>query len=129
MSEVAAVADAQTAEQAVARWLERFNAALAVGDADAAAGLFAVACFWRDLVALTWNIKTVEGRDGVRDLLEHTLESASLEGFRTSEPPAEADGVVEAWLEFETRVGRGRGHLRLKEGQAWTLLTTLYELK
>src|SRR5947209_3693060 len=129
MSDVATVADAQTAEQAVARWLDQFNAALAERDAGAAAQLFAVACFWRDVLALTWNIKTVEGRDGVRDMLEHTLEHAGPGGFRTSEPPAEADGVVEAWLEFETRVGRGRGHLRLKDGQAWTLLTTLYELK
>ena len=37
--------------------------------------------------------------------------------------------MTEAWLEFETEVGRGRGHLRLRDGSAWTLLTTLYELK
>ena len=37
--------------------------------------------------------------------------------------------MIEAWLEFETEVGRGRGHLRLRDGSAWTLLTTLYELK
>jgi putative flavoprotein involved in K+ transport len=119
----------KTPEQAVADWLDQFNAALADRDADAASNLFATTCFWRDLVALTWNIKTVEGRDGVRDMLEHTLDSAAPEDFRTSEPPTEADGVTEAWLEFETAVGRGRGHLRLKDDEAWTLLTTLYELK
>ena len=43
--------------------------------------------------------------------------------------PTEADGVTEAWIAFETEVGRGSGHLRLKEGRAWTLLTTLDELK
>ena len=37
--------------------------------------------------------------------------------------------MTEAWIAFETEVGRGRGHLRLKEGKAWTLLTTLDELK
>ena len=37
--------------------------------------------------------------------------------------------MTEAWIEFETEVGRGRGHLRLKDGKAWTLLTTLDELK
>ena len=37
--------------------------------------------------------------------------------------------MTEAWIEFETETGRGRGHLRLKDGLAWTLLTTLYELK
>ena len=37
--------------------------------------------------------------------------------------------MTEAWIEFETEVGRGQGHLRLKDGEAWTLLTTLIELK
>ena len=50
-------------------------------------------------------------------------------GFRTTETPDEADGVTSAWIEFDTAVGRGMGHLRLKDGQAWTLLTTLRELK
>ena len=50
-------------------------------------------------------------------------------GFHVTEPAAEADGVTEAWIAFETEVGRGSGHLRLKEGKAWTLLTTLDELK
>ena len=34
-----------------------------------------------------------------------------------------------AWIEFETAVGRGSGHLRLTDEGAWTLLTTLDELK
>jgi putative flavoprotein involved in K+ transport len=50
-------------------------------------------------------------------------------GWKTTEEPTEAEGVTEAWIEFETAVGRGSGHLRLKDGKAWTLLTTLYELK
>ena len=120
---------AQTADQVVATWLEQFNAALDARDAEAVANLFTTDCFWRDLVALTWNLKTVEGRDGVRDLCEHTLATAQPGGFATSEPATEADGITDAWLQFETAVGRGRGHLRLRDGQAWTLLTTLYELK
>ena len=28
---------------------------------------------WRDLVAFTWNIKTVEGPAGVQDMLDATL--------------------------------------------------------
>jgi putative flavoprotein involved in K+ transport len=42
---------------------------------------------------------------------------------------AEAGGIVEGWFTFETRVGRGRGHVRLQDGKAWTLLTTLTALK
>jgi putative flavoprotein involved in K+ transport len=119
----------RTAAQVVDGWLDEFNAALEERDASAAAGLFASTSFWRDLIALTWNITTVEGPEGVREMLEQTLTSAAPHGFQVSEPPAEADGVTEAWLTFDTKVGRGVGHLRLRDGQAFTLLTTLSELK
>lgn len=55
-------------------WLERFESALKAGDADAAAALFAPESHWRDLVAFTWNVKTIEGRDGVADLLKARLD-------------------------------------------------------
>jgi putative flavoprotein involved in K+ transport len=129
MTDLTTAPEQDTAARTVANWLEQFNAALDSRDAGAAAELFATTSFWRDLVSLTWNITTVEGPDGVRDLLEHTLESAQPHDFRPTEAPAEADGVTEAWLEFETRVGRGTGHLRLTDGKAFTLLTTLRELR
>ena len=128
MTEIA-VAPASTATQEVERWLGAFETALADRDAAAAAALFATDSYWRDLVAFTWNLKTVEGREGVADLVEHTAGPAGAHGFHVTEPAAEAGGVTEAWLAFETAVGRGSGHLRLKDGKAWTLLTTLDELK
>ena len=114
------------------QWLADFGAALEQGDVDRAAGMFAAQSFWRDLIAFSWNIITVEGPEGVRDLLRGTLATTKPTGWHTTEEPAEAGGVTEAWIEFETAVGRGKGHLRLRgdgELKAWTLLTTLYELK
>jgi putative flavoprotein involved in K+ transport len=112
-------------------WLTAFEDALTARDVGRAADLFATTSFWRDLIAFTWNITTVEGPEGVRDLLSATLEATDPSGFRTSEEPTEADGTITAWIEFETAVGRGRGLLRLQEEgtKAFTLLTTLYELK
>ncbi|WP_181772870.1 flavin-containing monooxygenase [Amycolatopsis pittospori] len=110
-------------------WLGRFEAALAARDVEAAAALFAVDSYWRDLVSFTWTIKTVEGRDGVAGMLGACLDRIDPSGFRTTETPTEADGVTEAWLEFETATGRAKGHLRLKDEGAWTLLTSLRELK
>jgi putative flavoprotein involved in K+ transport len=110
-------------------WLADFEAALAARDVPRAAGMFATTSFWRDLVAFTWNLTTVEGREGVADLLTATLDGTDPTGFHTTEEPTEAGGVTEAWIAFETAVGRGRGHLRLTDEGAWTLLTTLYELK
>ncbi len=120
---------ATTAEQAVARWLDDLNGALEAGDPAAAAALFAPTSFWRDLVALTWNIFTAEGRDGIRTMLEQTLPHTEPRAFTLTDPPVDNGTTVDAWLTFETRVGRGRGHLRLKDGEGFTLLTSLEELK
>ncbi|HEU0102011.1 MAG TPA: NAD(P)/FAD-dependent oxidoreductase [Mycobacteriales bacterium] len=117
------------AAERVDAWLADFENALRARDVERAAGMFATTCFWRDLIAFTWNLRTVEGREGVADLLGQTLESTDPHGFTTTEPPTEQDGVTTAYLAFETAVGRGSGHLRLQGDQAWTLLTTLDELK
>ncbi|CAM3392546.1 NAD(P)/FAD-dependent oxidoreductase [Nocardioides dubius] len=113
----------------VDRWLSAFEDALGARDVERAVSLFAGTCFWRDLVAFSWNLTTVENQDGVRGLLQATLEQTAPSTFRTSEEPTEEDGVITAWITFETAVGRGRGLLRLTDEGAWTLLTTLYELK
>lgn len=116
-------------QQRVETWLANFEAALAAQDIDGAVGMFAVDSFWRDLVAFTWNIKTVEGRDQIADMLRTRLADTTPSGFRTREP-ATADGdVTSAFIEFETATGRGSGHLRLRGDEGWTLLTTLQELK
>ncbi len=118
-----------TARTTVQTWLDQFAATLDAGDGAATAELFVEDCFWRDLVAFTWNLKTVEGRDGVRDLVDTTAARVQASNWTIAEEPAEADGVTEAWITFETAVGRGSGQLRLRDGKAWTLLTTLDELK
>ncbi|WP_181704862.1 NAD(P)/FAD-dependent oxidoreductase [Chthonobacter rhizosphaerae] len=112
-------------------FLERFGAALEAADIDKAVSLFAAECYWRDLVAFTWNIKTVEGRDEVRDLLASCLASVKPRGWHVAEgtEATEAGGVTEAWIAFETEVARGYGLIRLKDGLIWTLLTTMVELK
>ncbi|UOX92519.1 NAD(P)/FAD-dependent oxidoreductase [Amycolatopsis sp. FBCC-B4732] len=129
MTQTLEPAAALGARQRVDGWLADFEAALAARDADRAAALFATTSFWRDLVAFTWNLKTVENRDGVKDLLLATMETTDASGFHATEEPTESDGVVEAWIGFETAAGRGRGHLRLTDEGAFTLLTTLHELK
>ncbi|MGN6168977.1 MAG: flavin-containing monooxygenase [Solirubrobacteraceae bacterium] len=113
----------------VQEWLARFDQALIQGETAAAAELFGEPSYWRDLVSFTWNIKTVEGPEGVKEMLDQTLANVRPSGWHTTEEPTEADGVIDAWIGFETGVGRGKGHLRLVDGKAFTLLTTLDELK
>ena len=117
------------ADERVIAWLDRFDAALGRRDTQATAALFAETCFWRDLVAFTWNITTLEGRDAIAAMLTSQLASVSPGSFTLEEPATESDGVTEAWIAFETATMRGRGFIRLKGDQAWTLLTAARELK
>ena len=117
-------------DEVASSWLADLESALAARDVERAAGLFATECYWRDLVSFTWNLVTVEGRDGVRDLLSSTLDRTDPSHVELTEAD-EADGVTTAWFGFETAVGRGRGLVRLvdEDGpRAFTILTTLYEL-
>ncbi len=111
--------------------LGKFDAALAAEDIDAAVALFGAECYWRDLVSFTWNIKTMEGRDQVRDMLAHCLKQTKPRGWQIAEGEVatEADGVLESWISFETEIARGYGLIRIKDGLIWTLLTTMAELK
>lgn len=113
----------------VTPWLEKLGKALSSGDLVGAAALFGEECYWRDLVAFTWTLKTFEGRDAIMGMLAATLANAKPANFQPLALPASSNGVTEAWFAFETAAGRGVGHLRLKDGKAWTLLTTLQELK
>ncbi|WP_218614366.1 NAD(P)/FAD-dependent oxidoreductase [Pseudonocardia sp. KRD291] len=110
-------------------WVSAFADALSARDVDRVTSLFAEDCYWRDLVSFTWNLKTVEGREQVADMLNATLERTDPSNWEITAEPATADGVTEAWLSFETATGRGTGHVRVVDGKAWTLLTTLDELK
>jgi putative flavoprotein involved in K+ transport len=123
----------QTPTQRAERWLHDFEEALRARDVARAAGMFAATSFWRDLVSFSWNITTVENPEGAAELLTENLDRTDPTSFAVEEPADEADGVTTAWFTFETAVGRGRGLVRLVEAdgdlEAWTFLTTLYELK
>jgi putative flavoprotein involved in K+ transport len=112
-------------------FLDKFGKALEAGQIDEAVGMFADQCYWRDLVAFTWNIKTMEGRDQVKDMLKARLAEVKPRNWQIAEgeDATDSDGLMESWISFETVVARGYGLIRVKNGQIWTLLTTMVELK
>jgi putative flavoprotein involved in K+ transport len=105
----------------LAGWLERFSASLKQEDIKTATSLLAEQCYWRDLVAFTWNIVTFESRSAIAEMLKARLSDVKPDSF-------ELDGT-DGWFTFETAVGRGKGHLRLEDGKAGTLFTAMTELK
>ncbi|MEM7226277.1 MAG: NAD(P)/FAD-dependent oxidoreductase [Pseudomonadota bacterium] len=111
------------------QWLSSFGAALESGDIDGVLSHFGEECYWRDLVSFTWNITTSEDAGAIREMLSATLAETRPSNFALEGEASEAGGVTEAWFTFETGVARGRGLVRLKGDKAWTLLTTMVELK
>ncbi|NLH82201.1 MAG: NAD(P)/FAD-dependent oxidoreductase [Phyllobacteriaceae bacterium] len=124
MLDVNPSAEIATAVAALGRALEK-------GDIEAALALFQADCYWRDLVAFTWNLRTLEGKDQIRDMLTSQLAAIRPTAFTDDfgAGASRALGVTEGWFSFETELARGYGHIRLKNGLIWTLLTTMSELK
>src|SRR4051812_38555440 len=105
--------------------------ALEAGDIGRAVDVFQDDCYWRDLIAFTWNITTLEGKDAVRAMLEVQLAGIDTSNWALDPAvPASADGeVTTGSFTFETGAVRGYGMIRVKGGKIWTLLTTAAELK
>ena len=112
----------------IQNWLSCFEEALARKDVPALSRLFESDCYWRDLVAFTWNIVVFEGLDEIAGMLSARLDDTAPSTF-VANRTKEMNGVVQGSFTFETRVGRGAGYLRLRNGLCWTLLTTLTEIK
>lgn len=110
-------------------WLAEFASVLNAGVSSAVTEMFGDECFWRDLLALTWNVITLEGKQSISAMLDQCLPQALPLTLTLSGETSSEQGVTEAWFVLETAVGRGRGMLRLKNGRCWTLLTTMEELK
>lgn len=111
-------------------WLDRFAAALARHEIDGFEALFLPDCFWRDFLAFTWTLETVEGVKAIRDRLAATLADIRPGGLQASGPATtDAAGTTTLWFTFETRLGRGVGQVRLRDGRCHTLFTALRQLK
>jgi putative flavoprotein involved in K+ transport len=126
------------------RWLADFGAALEQRDADKIGGVFLPDGWWRDLLALTWDLRTFRGVGPIIDALAPTLDTSRPTGFRLTdgkEPVLvevdENTKWVQAFFDFETAVARGSGFFRVMptgtdaDGpwKAWTVLTTMDGLK
>ena len=93
--------------------LNALDKALSAGEVEHAVDLFQTDCYWRDLVTFTWNIKTMEGKEQVRDMLKARLADTKPSNWKIAdgEDASEADGIIESWIQFETEVARGFGHI------------------
>src|SRR5690625_4628935 len=109
-------------------WLGHLGDALEGGDITAVLALFHDDCYWRDFLAFTWNVKTVEGKASLEDMLGHTLSSTRPRGWKVTR--IEELDVAESriWFRFATAVGEGLGIATLQDGLCRSILTTLQSL-
>ncbi|MBR0740102.1 NAD(P)-binding domain-containing protein [Bradyrhizobium liaoningense] len=126
----------------VQAWLDAFERTLDKPDPASLDDLFLADSFWRDVLALSWNLQTIAGRDRIARALATLAPKATPINFRIAAnraPPRRVTragtNTIEAIFDFETAIGRGSGIVRLvpdgpDDGlKAWTLLTALDELK
>jgi hypothetical protein len=131
-----------------ADFVSSFNTALQRKNLLDVSLLFLEGGFWRDHLALTWQLRTLQGPARIYDFLKGA--ATSRDGFRIKKievdasnavrapklAPVDADGEVmgvQFFLTIDTVIGTGLGLVRLVEeaGQwkVFTLYTRLEELK
>lgn len=123
-------------------WLDDFERTLSRPDPATLGPLFLADGFWRDVLALSWKLQTIAGRDAIAQELAARAPKAAPSNFKIAPNRAPPRWVtragtnnIEAIFNFETALGRGNGIVRLiPDGpddslKAWTLLTALDELK
>lgn len=111
---------------------------------DGIASLFLVESYWRDHLALSWDLRTVKSREKIASFLQdHAANLTKVEVDAGSEwkapklaplNPEQTSTGIQAYLTFTTKLGRGRGVVRFVQDvdgtwRIWTLFTSLEELK
>src|SRR5215218_8504634 len=129
---------------AAKHWLASFEHALAEEHNEPLLrSLFHRDSYWRDVLALSWNLQTINGADAIIRRLRVHARGAAPSGFEIDPgraPPRRVSRAgtvsIEAIFRFETAQGRGSGIVRLipdtsddNRLKLWTLLTALDELK
>ena len=121
-------------------WLDAFASAMENADAASVAGLIEPGCWWRDLLALSWDLGTYHGTERIAGLLEEHLKQAAVTDFALASDfgprfVAEEDGggTIEGFFTFQTAQAWCRGVARLHQDdgawRAWTVMTGMEDLK
>ncbi|KAI4273562.1 MAG: hypothetical protein LQ337_004544 [Flavoplaca oasis] len=148
LPEITSMQPEPTDPQAVASaWLEGFNHLITGHDQNIKA-FFLDASYWRDLLCTTWNFHTYYGSSKIMSVLKGSDQKCRVQLLELDlssdikKPtlcPIDFHGSlqgVQAFLKVETKLGRGRGLVKLvqdaRDGGKWKafiLFTTLEQLE
>lgn len=114
-------------------WLDKLEVATGAEDphnaAEQVAELFEEDGFWRDLISVTWNLHTAEGRSEIARMVRETHPACRISNTEITEEVDEGAGVTRVQFTGQTRDFNVRGVLRLRNGLGWILLTSGRELR
>ena len=122
-------------------WFDGFQLSLEAGDSASLAKMLAPEAWWRDLLALTWNLTTRNGVSDIESMLANAFKSTQVKNVApdlTISPRLQQPSATQTWIEgfftFETSIAIGRGVVRLVPNDsghwsAWTILTSMEDVK
>lgn len=125
------------------QWITSLESSLKSNDIAGLARLMHQESWWRDMFALSWDLRTLHGLDKISEYLSQNLLHTTPQNLKLRETgkfapgfdhPTEGVEWVESMFDFETKVGRGSGMLRLVQDVDGTwkgcmIYTALQELK
>ena len=125
------------------KWLSAFEASISSEDLNSLIPLFHEHGFWKDILTLTWDMRTIRGHPSIRQLLDARLALTGLSVFHLIADALRGPTIVKPLSDvvfirfcftFETKHGKGIAVAFLVPAsngtwEAWSLLTRLDSLK
>lgn len=116
--------DAGRCKEVAENWLQNFTQALSNKDADTASSLFHPEGWLRDVLVLSWDTRSLQGRGQILEYLQTHLSKAVFDGasFKIDNSAglapslfklAEEYNGIETAFAFKTPIIHGRGFMRL----------------
>jgi hypothetical protein len=125
-------------QEVIGEWLAQVESRLSARDWHGAAQLVREDGCWRDMLAVTGQLRNAQGADRLAAMLASTRSQAGSRSFRIiGQPRCEysdrlARETIDGFFEFVGPFGRGRGLVRvlrddayLNSPKAWVVFTTL----
>ncbi|KIJ18956.1 hypothetical protein PAXINDRAFT_166873 [Paxillus involutus ATCC 200175] len=124
------------------RWFTSFSKAAQENDVSATTALFTDDSNWKDVLALTWDLRTLVGKQAVTHMLKARLAPSALTNLHLHDDTFRAPLLQRPWTDlvflrvcfgFSTKVGQGTGIAYLVplpggDWKAYSLFTCLESL-
>lgn len=119
-------------------WFRAFSQYVSANDINGILDISLEDVWWRDMLALTWELRTFHGAPKIQKFLEDRLAISKLSSLKLGDVSLQRPYPDLAWIQgfytFETDVGIGSGVFRLvplssEIWKAFTIYTNLEDLK